>query len=108
MDAGVVWDRPPAIARSTAAHLIVMLPMRVNKLTRTTDELVERLRMHCDLLEEYHQKACIESDTRYLGEIAGKLRLLVYRSPSNRPLLLDLMSETGLRILAQFNKPGGI
>ena len=81
--------------------------MARSKIPRSTAGLVDRLTNHCELLEEYHRKACIEGDEKYFGEVAGKLRVLVYRSRSNRPLLLDLMKKCDVRILAQFDKPGG-
>ena len=50
------------------------------------------------ILEDFHQRACREGQTRYLGEIAGKLRVLVHQGRTNRALLLDLMSETGVAV----------
>lgn len=78
------------------------------RLPRTELELVSRLKAHCDLLDEYYQKACVKGDEKYFGEIAGKLRVLVYRNKSNRPLLLDLMETAGIGILVQLNKPRGL
>lgn len=43
---------------------------------------------------------------QYLGEIAGKLRVLVHRSRSNRPLLLDLMAECKIEVPITIDKPG--
>jgi hypothetical protein len=77
------------------------------KITRTQLELVTRLQEHCEILEDYHQKACREGQTKYLGEIAGKLRLLVYQSRMNRPLLLDLMTETGSDVSFTIDSPHG-
>ncbi len=59
------------------------------------------------MLEDYHHKACLENQTKYLGEIAGKLRLLVYQSRMNRPLLLDLMAETGIEVSFTIDSPHG-
>ena len=45
------------------------------------------------LLEEHIQQLTINKKSEYLGEIAGKLRLLVYERGNNIPLLLSLMDE---------------
>jgi hypothetical protein len=77
------------------------------KVNRTQRELLRRLQEHCAILEDFHQKACREGQSQYLGEIAGKLRVLIHQSRTNRPLLLDLMAETGVEIPITINKPGG-
>jgi hypothetical protein len=77
------------------------------RITRTQLELITRLQEHCEILEDFHQKACREGHTKYLGEIAGKLRLLVYQSRSNRPLLLDLMADTGIEVPFTIDSPRG-
>ena len=56
--------------------------------------MVAALKRHLRLLRSFAQMAFNEGDSDYGGEVAGKLRLLVTRFRSNRPLLLDLMRET--------------
>ena len=62
---------------------------------RSLAEMGARLRGHVRLLEQHAQKAFREGDSDYLGEIAAKLRVLVIRSRSNKPLLIRLMEEIG-------------
>jgi hypothetical protein len=57
---------------------------------RSLAEGVKALKRHIRLLSEYSKRAFEESDYDYLGEIAGKLRLLVC-ADSGLPLLLELM-----------------
>lgn len=78
------------------------------RVKRTTDSLISALRNHRDLLNEYINRAIDHSEYRFLGEIAGKLRVLVYRSQSNRPLLLDLMAQHDFRYTYRFDYPGKI
>jgi hypothetical protein len=70
--------------------------LRARRVPREVAELVERLREHTSLLREYSERAFADGDDRYLGEIAAKLRLLVYEHGRNRPLLIDLMEECGI------------
>ncbi|SRR6266542_5284554 len=63
---------------------------------RSTDELVDALERHIRILRDYAAKAFREGNFDYGGEVAGKPRLLVTKFGSNRPLLLDLMAETGI------------
>jgi hypothetical protein len=58
------------------------------RVTRTQRDLIARLQEHCVILEDFHKRACREGQTRYLGEIAGKLRVLVHQARTNRALLL--------------------
>ena len=57
--------------------------------------MVEALRKHVRLLEEYAHRAFSEGNFDYTGEVAGKLRLMAIRFGSNEPRLLRLMEETG-------------
>jgi hypothetical protein len=57
---------------------------------RSLAEGVKALKRHIRLLREYRKRAFEESDYDYLGEIVGKLRLLVC-TDSGLPLLLELM-----------------
>ena len=68
------------------------------RIDRTQRELIKRLQEHCAILQDFHFRACQQGHHHYFGEIAGKLRLLVYSSRTNRPLLLDLMAEAGFQV----------
>lgn len=76
------------------------------KTSRTDEELVEALRRHFTLLKEYHEKAFEEGDANYYGEVAGKLRLLIYRSRTCHPLLLDLMEKFSITVRLDLIGPG--
>lgn len=51
--------------------------------------MIESLHGHVDLLRAYITKVQ-EGDAQYLGEVAGKLRVLVLDAGSNKPLLTRL------------------
>jgi len=56
--------------------------------------MVERLRVNVDLLDDY-VKRMQKGESQYLGEVAGKCRLLVLKTGANKPLLLGLARLTG-------------
>lgn len=69
-------------------------PVRVK---RERGELLEALDRNLRLLAEYSRRAFEEANDDFHGEVAAKLRLLVYepkgKGKSHRPLLLALMDE---------------
>ncbi|MBI2090208.1 MAG: hypothetical protein HYT78_15965 [Deltaproteobacteria bacterium] len=73
--------------------------------SRDLEDLVQALERHLRLLHEYARRAFQDGDFDYGGEVAGKLRLLVTKFGSNRPLLLDLMAETGINPLITLGGP---
>lgn len=77
-----------------------------NRVLRSDEELLEALNRHVALLNDYHNKAFIENDSKYFGEVAGKLRLLLYRSRTCKPLLLDLMKKFRIEIRLNLIGPG--
>jgi len=62
--------------------------------------MVESLRDHVNLLEGYMVRAR-KGEAAYLGEIAGKLRLLVLNSGANKPLLLRLARLCDYELIVQ-------
>lgn len=58
---------------------------------RSRDEMVQALARHTRLLRAYAELALSNED--YLGEIAGKLRLLIVETKQNTPLLLAVANE---------------
>ena len=75
------------------------------KVPRKREELLDRLRDHIRLLQDYCHRAFEERDSAYLGEIATKLRLLVCESGTNKPLLLNLMDEYEIRVTIRLGGP---
>jgi hypothetical protein len=71
---------------------------------RPLADLVAALRRHVELLRIYASHAFDEHEERFLGEVAGKLRLLVAEK-GQRPLLLDLMDELGADVRFKLNLP---
>jgi hypothetical protein len=74
---------------------------------RTRANLVSALRQHVDLLDEYSRHAFREGNQAFFGEVAGKLRVLVYNSRTNKPLLLGLMKDFDTTIPIPIDRPGG-
>jgi hypothetical protein len=70
-------------------------------------ELLAALRGHLALLKEYSTRAFIGREELFLGEVAGKLRVLVYESRTNTPLLLTLMDQFKIDVPCFLNKPRG-
>lgn len=64
-----------------------------SSIQREIPDLVEALQRHVRLLKEYAVKAFEDANSDYFGEVAGKLRLLLYDGGMNTPLLLKLMDE---------------
>lgn len=77
------------------------------KVTRTKEEMLGRLATHLKLLRKYiiEFEKCHDHDL--IGEIAGKLRLLVWKSRSNKPLLIRLAREYNIELIKEFDRPGG-
>jgi hypothetical protein len=75
------------------------------RIPRELPELVASLRVHVELLREYARHAFDEGNDAFLGEVAGKLRLLVFEGRSNTPLLLALMDEFEMGVQITMNRP---
>ena len=75
------------------------------RIPRRTQDLADSLERHLKLLKEFATKAFNDGDEDYLGEIAGKLRVLVYEKGRNKPLLLSLMDEFDLQIPIRLGGP---
>jgi hypothetical protein len=58
---------------------------KTERLPRPLSELVEALRRHIRLLQDYGDRAFKGMDQAYLGEVATKLRLHVRMRPERRP-----------------------
>ena len=81
---------------------------KIEKVPRSTEEMVDALKRQVRLLRDFAQKAFIDGNADYAGEIATKLRLLVTKFGSNKPLLLQLMDETGIHPKIILGGPPGI
>ena len=66
--------------------------------------MIAALRRHVELLRIYAQHAFQERNELFLGEVAGKLRMLVAEH-GHRSLLLDLMDELGAAVRFKLNLP---
>jgi hypothetical protein len=73
------------------------------RIPREVADLIQALHRHVRLLRKYAKQAFEEGDIDYLGEVAGKLRILVLDRGRNRPLLLNLMDEFGVSIDVALN-----
>ena len=62
------------------------------------------LSQHVALLSRYID-AAVASDPLYLGEIAGKLRLLVITKAANKPLLVRFAELTGDELMITLEEP---
>jgi hypothetical protein len=75
-------------------------------LPRHLIDLVAALRRHVELLRVYAHHAFQERNELFLGEVAGKLRMLVAEhGRSQRPLLLDLMDELDADVRFKLDLP---
>lgn len=65
------------------------------KIPRQKKDLIKQLVKNVTLLKKYSILAFKHDNKDYLGEVAGKIRLLTYSSKGsqNKPLLLDLMDK---------------
>jgi hypothetical protein len=80
------------------------MPSRM--LPRHLIDLVAALRRHVELLRVYAHYAFQERNELFLGEVAGKLRMLVAEhGRSQRPLLLDLMDELDADVRFKLDLP---
>ncbi len=75
------------------------------RIPRKTNDLVDSLKRHLKLLEQFSSRAFGDRDEDYLGEVAGKLRVLVYEKGRNKPLLLSLMDEFDIKISITLGGP---
>lgn len=69
-----------------------------SRIRRERQDLLEALQRNVRLLEQFSERAFGQGDLDYLGEVAGKLRLLISPQKYNKPLLIALMDEFGADI----------
>lgn len=79
--------------------------LKENKIVRSDEDLLESLGRHIRLLRDYNVKAFKENNADYLGEVAGKLRLLVYERGRNKPLLKDTMKKFNIDVRLEMIGP---
>ena len=75
------------------------------RIPRPVPDLVEALRRHVEVLRKYARWAFEDGDPAFLGEVAGKLRLLVLERGRNAPLLLYLLDEFEVDIEVSMRPP---
>lgn len=98
------WPYKPAAA-GTALGLANQLPhpsrnkagkpVKRKRIPVETEQLLELLELHASLLHDYVELAKA-GDSRYYGEIACKLRLLIIDSGRNKALIFKLQDEANL------------
>ena len=69
--------------------------------------MLQRLIAHLELLKKYISEYEQTKDFNLLGEIAGKLRLLVWKGGRNKPLLIRLAREYEIQLTREFDRPDG-
>jgi len=75
------------------------------RIPRSDEDLLKTLEEEVDKLKELYFKTFREEDLKYLGDVAGKLRVLVYEGGKNKPLLLHLMDKFEINILITLDGP---
>lgn len=60
---------------------------------RDLDEMVDRLKAQLRILQSHCQRAFIEKNQDFVGEVATKLRLLLRRKGANTPLLFAVAEK---------------
>jgi len=70
--------------------------MKKNKIQRQFNEMVASLESQLKLIADYSYKAFDQQQSEYLPEIATKLRVLLIRSGSNKPLLFEVAARLNL------------
>src|SRR5918994_641524 len=76
----------------------------VEHVQRSAADIATALKCHVALLSRYID-AAVAGDPLYLGEIAGKLRLLVITKGGNKPLLLRFAELTGDALTITLEEP---
>ena len=67
--------------------------------------MVERLEIQLSLLNDYTRNAFIDGKHHYCSEVATKLRLLLVRSKSNDPLLLNIADKFKVELVVTLAPP---
>lgn len=79
-----------------------------NKIQRTKEEMLQRLKVQLKFLRKYIDEFDSVHDFDLLGEIAGKLRLLVWKGGRNKPLLIRVAREYSIELKREFDRPRGV
>lgn len=70
------------------------MPKSNPKIKKDFATLIQRLISHLEILVELSDKAFYNYEhEKYIGEVASKLRVLVIKTRTNKPLLIDLMYQ---------------
>jgi hypothetical protein len=77
-----------------------------DRVSRPLTELFEHLEKHTSLLREDIEGVRRDGDTRRLGDIATRVRMLVLRTRTNVPLLLELARITRWRLTVSIPRAG--
>lgn len=74
------------------------------RISRTTIDLINALEQHLDLLRDHINKFK-SGDFKYYKPIMTELRLLVYKSKTNNPLLIFLAQQNGIALTIHRDAP---
>jgi hypothetical protein len=68
------------------------------KVERSKEEMFERLKIHLNFLSIYNNNYKQSQDINWLGEVAGKLRLLVWKGGRNKPLFIKVLKAYEIEV----------
>lgn len=75
------------------------------RIARQLPEMLVVLREQLNLLERYSHHAFDLRESRFLPEVAGKLRLLTVRTAHNQPLLFTVADRLQVTLVAKLSGP---
>jgi hypothetical protein len=79
--------------------------MPPSRIPRPLSEMIDALECQLNLLEDYSERAFRDNQKPYVSEVANKLRLLVGRFGSNKPLLFQVAEAIGTKVLVVLDGP---
>lgn len=79
----------------------------IKKVQRSKEEMLQRLRIQLKFLRKYIDEFASTQNNDLLGEIAGKLRLLVWNGGRNKPLLIRVAQEFNIELVREIDRPRG-
>ncbi len=79
----------------------------MKKIAKTNEQLASELRDQLSLLEDAIQKVS-SGNLKYSKILSGILRILIIKTPSNKPLLFDLANKHNFELNVIIDSPFGI
>ena len=78
-----------------------MVNKKYKRIPRKNSDLIESLRFHVKQLRGDYQKMLTVGPLKFAGEVTSRLRLLVCRTNTNKPLLLNLLKKNNDKIIVK-------